>query len=64
MSGKGLNLFEECAAECVNSVTSGGIMYLFAIRGQQNGHIWHHSKFTEDANKNGGIAKVSVFERI
>ena len=31
---------------------SGRIVYLFLMRGQQNVHTRHHSKFTEDANKN------------
>ena len=35
MSGKGLNLFDECAAECVyTSVPSGRIVYLFFLSAQ------------------------------
>ena len=30
--------------------TSGGRMHLFFVRGQQNVHIWQHSKFTEETN--------------
>ena len=33
-------------------VLSERIVYLFFMRGQQNVHTRHHSKFTEDANKN------------
>ena len=61
MQDKGLNLFDECAAECVYTFApSGRIVYLFFLRGQLTVHTWHHSKFTEDVNKNGAIAKVRI----
>ena len=45
MADKELNLFDECAAECVHLFPQE----LF-LRGQLKCKIWHHSKFAEDVN--------------
>ena len=60
MDDKGLNIFDECAAECV---------HLCLQEEERSSSSWGNSKmrthgtiakFTEDSNKNGAIAKVRI----
>ena len=56
MTDKGLNLFDDCAAECV---------YLCPQEEQCNSFSWGHSKFTDrqartQINKNGAAVNVII----